>query len=257
MKKITMTALLAACFMLVFGALPAFAVPTSITVRARANDAKFIGTAVGGLEVTVKDFYSGRILASGTISGGTGDTDLLMKRPIARGEAIAAAGAAGFTATLNIKEPRKLLVELDGPMSAGGNIHKESKTVWLVPGENMTGDGIIFNLYGLIVAPYIPVPHEFHTLGDKIKVAAHISPMCGCPIMPGFLWNASDYTVKALVIKGGKKIAELPMTYAGRVGDFVADFIPKATGTYQFIITAADKQNNQGVAIRAAVVSDR
>lgn len=256
-NKMKLATRVVACLGVLFISLPAFAVPTRLTVRARANDAKFVGTAVGGLEVAIKDFYTGRILATGTITGGTGDTRLLMKEPRMRGRHIATPDAAGYTATLDIDRPVKVQIELSGPMSAGGGIHRESKTVWLIPGRDMTGDGVVFNLYGLIVAPYTPVPHEMYKLGDTIRVAAHVSPMCGCPIRPGSLWDAKDYTVEATVLKGGKRIAELPMGYAGKVGDFAADFVAAATGEYQFVITAADKRNDTGVAVRGAVVMEK
>ena len=253
MKRKTMLSLFCTCLAL-FLALPALAVPTRVTVRARAHDAKFVGTAVGGLQVVVKDFYTGVTLASGEIRGGTGNTKLLMTAPPPRGGNISTPGAAGYTATLDIDAPRKLSIELIGPMSAGGNLHRESKTLWLIPGRDLTGDGVIFHLYGLIVAPYTPAPHEFHKVGDTIRVAVHVAPLCGCPIRPGMLWDPRNYTVQATVLKAGRKIAELPLAYAGRVGDFAADFVPRETGTFQFVITAADHRNNQGVAVRGAVV---
>lgn len=253
-NKMKLATLIAICLGGLFISLPAFAVPTRLTVRARANDAKFVGTAVGGLEVAIKDFYTGRILATGIITGGTGNTRLLMKEPLMRGRQIATPDAAGYTVSLDIDRPVKVLIELSGPMSAGSDIHRESKTIWLIPGRDMTGDGVVFNLYGLIVAPYTPVPHAMYKLGDTIRVAAHVSPMCGCPIRPGSLWDAKDYTVEATVLKDGRRIAKLPMTYAGKVGDFAADYVAAATGEYQFVITAADKSNDTGVAVRGAVV---
>ncbi len=75
-----------------------------MVVRARANDAKFIGTAVGGIAVAVKDFYTGRILADGMIAGGTGNTRLLMQKPLSRGEQIAGKKAASFTTILDISK---------------------------------------------------------------------------------------------------------------------------------------------------------
>jgi len=253
-KPMIITALMMFCLLFGLGTLPAQAIPTQLTVRARANDAKFIGTAVGGLDVVIKNYDTGLVLANGKITGGTGDTKILMGEPFTRGKTISTPGAAGYTATLDIDQPIKLLVEMIGPMSAGNDIHKESKTVWLLPGQDITGDGLIFNLYGLIVAPYTPAPHEFHQVGDTIRVAAHITPMCGCPIRPGMLWEAADYTVKATVIKGGKKIVDLPLAFAGEIGDFAADFIADSPGEYQFVITAADKRSNSGAALRVAVV---
>ena len=250
MKKL----MVVCCALLLSLAGSAWAVPTSLVVRARAHDAKFVGTAVGTMAVAVRDFNTGRLLADGYITGGTGDTAKLMKEPVTRGKDIIGKGAAAFSTTLDIDHPTKIVVELDGPLAAGLDSHKESKTLWLLPGRDITGNGIIFDLYGLIVDPYGPVPHEFHKVGDKVRIAAHVSPMCGCPIRPGFLWDAADYTIKATVMKDGKVVADLPMSYAGKVGDFATEFTPEAGGTYSVVISAADKRNNQGAAIRSLVV---
>ncbi len=64
----------------------------------------------------------------------------------------------------------------------------------------------------------------------------------------------NKYTIRATILKNGKKISELPMAYDGTVGDFATHFVPAATGTYSIVITAADQVNNQGVAICSAVV---
>ena len=53
--------------------------PTEIVVRVLSRDAKFIGSSMGGAQVTLRDVKSGDVLAEGQTSGGTGDTGLLMK----------------------------------------------------------------------------------------------------------------------------------------------------------------------------------
>jgi hypothetical protein len=63
----------------------ASAEPTTITVRAISKDAKFIGTSIGGMQVTVTDAQTGEVLAKGVTSGGTGSTARLMDAPRQRG----------------------------------------------------------------------------------------------------------------------------------------------------------------------------
>ena len=58
---------------------PTLAVPTDITVRVRAKDAKFVGDTMGGARVTIRDAETGELLAKGVTTGTTGDTSLIMK----------------------------------------------------------------------------------------------------------------------------------------------------------------------------------
>lgn len=78
--------------------------------------------------------------------------------------------------------------------------------------------------------------------------------MCGCPVRPNFLWDANKYNVKAFVYFSGKKIAELPMKWAGKISHFETSFVPKVKGNYKVVIVASDKSNNQGVAVTGFVV---
>ena len=234
--------------------LDAGAVPTRLVVRARANDAKFIGTAVGGLEVTVRDALTRKVLAQKVLEGGTGDTKLLMKSSISRDTVLSQGGAAKAEFVFDIEEPLKLEIELNGPLGAGNNMHHEMKTTWLIPGRDIVGDGVIFTLYGLIVHPYSPKPHEFFPMGSRVTIGAHVTPMCGCPVRPGFLWDANKVTVTAKVFFKGEMISEIPLKWAGRISHFEAPFSPSEPGNYKVVITASDKKNNQGVGITGFVV---
>ncbi len=233
----------------------ALAVPTSLTVRVKAHDAKFLGTGVGDIQVTVRDFYSREILSQGMITGGTGDTAVLMKKPRERNTVLShQKGTAGLTVTLDIDTPRKLLVEIDGPMSAGTDIHHDSKTTWLIPGQDIKGDGLLFEMYGLIVRNYRPTQHQFLRKGETAVIGAHVTPMCGCPVRPGFLWDTKNYKVTAIITKNGKKLAELPLKYAGNISDFESSYTFSEAGTYKITVVASDDKNNQGVDTTSYVV---
>src|ERR1700730_19430893 len=74
---------------------------TKVMIRAIARDAKVIGTHVGGARITVRDTSTGEILAQGMQQGGTGDTDVIMKKPHTRGMSVYnSAAASGFLAGL-------------------------------------------------------------------------------------------------------------------------------------------------------------
>jgi hypothetical protein len=223
------------------------AIPTSLTVRVLAHDAKFVGSGVGDVQVTVRDFVNHEIVASGFVTGDTGDTKILMETPRERTTKLSDTDSAVYTATLNIETPQKLLVEVDGPLSAGIDAHHESMTTWLIPGKNIDGDGLLFEFYGLIVRNYHPTPHEFVKAGKSTVIGAHVTMMCGCPITPESLWKSGAFTITALVVKDGKKVAEMPLKYAGRISDFEAQYTFKEPGTYRIITLASDDKNNQGV----------
>lgn len=251
-KKLCASITALGMFMLI--AAPSWAIPTSLTVRVRAHDAKFVGTGVGELQVTVRDFNSRAVLASGFISGGTGNTKILMKKPRGRNTVLSNAKSAKFTTQLNIDEPRKLLVEVDGPLSAGINAHHDVKTTWLIPGHNISGDGLLFEEYGLIVRNYHPLQHEIVKIGDTLTIGAHVTPMCGCPVRPKFLWDANKYSVKAIIEHNGRKFAEVPMHYAGSISNFEASYKFTSGGTYKVTTIASDDKNNQGIDITSYVV---
>jgi len=231
-----------------------FSATTRLVVRVRANDAKFVGTAVGGIKVVIRDYFTGKILATGMIEGGTGNTKVLMKEPIVRGKILSVGKAtAKFEYVFNIKEPIKIQIDAIGPLSAGINMHKETKTVWLIPGKDILGDGIMFVFYGLIVHPYSPKPHQFYFPKKKVIIGAHVTPMCGCPVRPNCFWDAKNFKVIAQVIYKKKEIARIPMKWKD-ISDFEGEFIPKAYGGYKVIITAYDNANNTGVGITGFVV---
>lgn len=94
----------------------AFAEPTDIVVRAISRDAKFIGDSMGGVRIILRDAQSGKILAEGVTSGGTGDTKRLTETAKRR-EALATPEAAAFRATIDIDQPRLVEMEAFGPLS--------------------------------------------------------------------------------------------------------------------------------------------
>ena len=65
---------------ILFNSLVLHSQETRIIVRAKAKDAKFIGTSIGGAYVIIKDANTGKTLAEGLISGSTGNTDRIMKK---------------------------------------------------------------------------------------------------------------------------------------------------------------------------------
>ena len=230
---------------------PAVAVETHLTVRVLAHDAKFVGSAVGGVQVTISDTATGRVLASGLIRGGTGDTKRIMKTPRQRHmKLVHEQTTAGWTATLDLDRPTRVRITVRGPLGAGANVAELSRTLWLLPGHDLTGDGVVFDMPGLIVRLVEPQPHAFVPAGEPLTIEAHLTMMCGCPITPGGLWDADTMHVVAHIYDAaGREVESLEMKYAGQMNLFRTTFTPPA-GSYRVVITAAqDGTINTGVAI--------
>ncbi len=234
---------------------PLEAVETRVVVRVRAHDAKFIGTGMGGVQVSLRKADTGELLASGTIAGGTGSTKTLIEEPISRTTRLADEGSSRFEARLDLAEPTRIEVEVAGPLGGGANLQRSSQTLWVLPGRHIDGDGLLLTLRGFVVHPLSPAPHQVFKAGEAVPLEAHVVLMCGCPVEPGGLWNAGGYAVEALVQDGARTVARVPLAYAGEVNRFRGSFIPPAPGSYRVLITAADDgAHNYGVGISGLVV---
>ena len=193
--------------------LPVFAgsVPTQVTVRVIARDAKAVYEAVGGAFVTIHEAGSNKVLASGLHTGkSSGSTDKIMIEPRKRGElTFATPDAAVFTATIALERPTVVDVVAEGPVAYPQARASASKTLLLVPGQHITGDGIVLEVHGLIVVAQPP-----QTNGDRLDLEATVRMACGCPIEPGGIWNADEFDVTARRVgPGGSTIASAPMTW--------------------------------------------
>ena len=69
-------------------------------MRVIAKGAKFIGTSMGGVEITIRDADTGELLVKG-VAGGTGDTKRIKA---AKSEPLATPDAAKFDATIDISD---------------------------------------------------------------------------------------------------------------------------------------------------------
>lgn len=226
------------------GTAAAWAEPTNITVRVISRDAKFVGSSMGGVYVTIRDADTGEILAKGKTTGSTGDTDRLMKKPRERGAQLSSEGAAAFSATLDLDEPRRIEVEAFGPAAQRQSANRVSATQWVVPGKHLTGgDGWLLELPGFIVDVLDPPAHlGVKGVPNKIGLKANVAMMCGCPIQPGGLWDAYRYDVSAIIKRDGELVGEVPLSYAGATSQFAASLDVSSPGTYEAIVYAYDQR---------------
>jgi hypothetical protein len=214
---------------------------TKIMIRAIARDAKVIGTHVGGAKITVRDVATGEILAQGMQQGGTGDTDVIMKKPHTRGMTVFSAGdASGYLAVLHLEKPTVVEVSAEGPLGNAQATQRSSKTLLLVPGEDVLGEGILLEIHGFIITSLAPLPDAKLKAGSPFEVRATVTMSCGCPTEPDGLWDANKIRVVARLLRDGKVESEIPMQYAGVQNTFHVDVPVTAPGPMELQVLALD-----------------
>jgi len=217
--------------------------PTKIDVRVISKGAKFIGTSMGGVSITVEDADTGELLAHGVTHGSTGDTARIMKESHVRPRVLSTEGAAAFTTTLDLAVPRRIRVTALGPLAQRQAANEVSATQWVVPGKDLTGgDGLLLEMPGFVVDVLAPPSHS-HADSRTVHLAANVTMMCGCPVTPGGLWNADAFEVAAIVSRDGEPVATVPLSYAGSASQFAVDWTAPDAGTYEAVVYAFDPSN--------------
>lgn len=229
---------------------------TKIMIRAIARDAKVIGTHVGGARITVRDAATGEILAQGIQQGGTGDTDVIMKKPRTRGMTVyGSADASGFLAVLHLDKPTVVEVLAEGPLGNAQATQRSSKTLLVIPGEDILGEGILLEIHGFIVTSLAPLPDAKVKAGSPFEVRAAVTMACGCPTEPDGLWDANKIRVIARLVRDGKVESEIPMTYAGVQNTFHAEVPVAAAGPLELQVLALDPSSaNFGMTRQAVAI---
>ncbi len=233
------------------------AAETKVVVRAKSKDAKFIGTSMGGAQVTIRRSDDGRVLAQGFTQGGTGDTTRLMVEPIQRGKPLADAGTARFEASLDIETPTLVTIEVGAPFAQPQSLITSSTQMWLIPGKHVLGDGVILEIPGLAVDVLSPQTPEDVTLGEKstvIPITANVVMLCGCPIEPDGLWKALDYEVAALVKRDGAPVQTVALAYAGKRNTFEGRLEVTKKGVYELVVYAYHPSTGNSGVDRATIV---
>jgi hypothetical protein len=217
---------------------------TQVVVRVQADDAKFIGTGVGEMNIRIEDADSGALLASGRLSGGTGDTARLISQPISRGTALADDKTAAYVANLNLTRPTRVRILATGPLQPPHAAQEISATIWVVPGRPIAGDGIVLKMPGLIVSPKPQAPR-----GKELPLVADVTLMCGCPITRGGPWNSADYEVHASVSRDGGAPSEATLEFTGETNRFAGSVAVAGSGRHEITVWAHNaKSGNTGAA---------
>ncbi len=160
------------------GGLPAAAqaIPTKVMVRAVSRDAKVIQDPVGGARITIREVATGTVLAQGVQQGRSGNTELIMVKPRARGATVFdTPGTAGFLATLMLDRPTVVEITAEGPLGNPQATQRASKTLLLVPGQHLLGEGVLLEIHGFIVDLLAPVAGAEARAGQLLPVRVKVT----------------------------------------------------------------------------------
>jgi hypothetical protein len=98
-----------------------------------------------------------------------------MVQPRRRGEIIfGTPDAAFFQAEIPLDRPTKVEINAEAPLAYPHNIQKGSKTLTLLPGKNILGEGVILELDGLIVNILSPSSDSPLKKGEEVVVRAEV-----------------------------------------------------------------------------------
>ncbi len=238
--------------------------PTQVLVRVVAHGAMVLGREVGGARVTITDLDTKEILATGIQQGEAGDQNQIMRTPHLMEEPLYSSRAsASFTATLELRKPTLVEVAAEGPLAYPASIRRAAKTVLLLPGQDLTSDGIVLQLSGYIVLIEQPNPGESLIAKDDVKLRASIRTLSGAPLRPHGDWDSRKIKIYGELLVGERIVERLQLFYTGDGGRFETPFfvplLKEAPDGITLRVVAADPASgNVGSAqVNFPVLSER
>jgi hypothetical protein len=199
--------------------------PTTVLVRVVAHGAMVLGRDVGGARVTITDIASGRVLATGLQQGDAGDQNQIMRTPHMMEEPIySSRPSAAFTTTVELQKPTLVEISAEGPLAYPASLQKSSKTIVLIPGQNLTGDGIVLHLSGYLVQIEQPRSRDPLIAKDDVKLRASIRTLSGSLVRPHGDWDSRKIRIYGEVLIGDRVIERLQMFYDDGSRAFEAPF---------------------------------
>ena len=202
---------------------------TTIVVRVVAHGAMVLGREVGGARVTITDLQTKQVLATGIQQGEAGDQNQIMRTPHLMEEPVySARPSAAFTTTLKLDKPTLVEITAQGPLGHPASMQQASQTVLLIPGHDLTNDGIVLHLYGYIVQIEHPRQGQALMAKDDIKLQASVRTLSGTLVRPHGDWDSRKIRIYGEVLIGDRIIERLQMFYSNETGTFDAPFfVPK------------------------------
>ena len=199
--------------------------PTTVLVRVVAHRSLVLGHDVGGARVTITDVASGQLLASGLQQGEPGDQTQIMRTPHLMDEPVySARPAASYAATLELTRPTLVEITAEGPLAYPNALQRASTTVLLIPGHDLTNDGIVLHLYGYLLQIEHPKPGEPLIAKEDVMLRASVRTLSGALVRPHSDWDSRKIHIYAELLIGDRVVERLQMFYAGEKSRFEAPF---------------------------------
>ena len=223
-----------------------------------------LGREVGSARVTITDVATKQILATGIQQGEAGDQNQIMRTPRLMEEPhYSSSPAAAFTATFNLLHPTLVEVTAEGPLAYPASLQRAATTVWLVPGQDTTNDGIVLHLYGYIVQIEHPKSGEPLIARDDVILRASVRTLSGAPVRPHGDWDSRKIHIYGELMIGERVLERLQLFYNSDRARFEAPFfvpLPKDApdGITLRIVAADPSSGNFGVGkAKYPVLSER
>jgi hypothetical protein len=227
--------------------------PTTILVRVVGHGSMVLGKDVGGARVIITDVGTKHILATGIQQGDAGDQNQIMRTPRLMEEPhYSSRPAAAFTATIDLLHPTLVEVTAEGPLAYPASFQRASTTVWLVPGQDMTNDGIVLHLYGYIVQIDHPQSGTPLIAKDDVILRASVRTLSGALVRPHGDWDSRKIQIYGELMIGERILERLQLFYNHERAGFEAPFfvpLPKDApdGIILRVIAADPAGGNAGI----------
>lgn len=237
--------------------------PTNITVRVQANGGMFLGPdSNNGAIITIKDFHTQKVLATGFTNGGSGTRSdsyepnaspcpiiTPTKSAPAVQWVVASSTTAHFSTTLKLSKPVLLEITAEIPLPPEQGSQFITNTQWIVPGVDLTaGAGFVLVVPGLWIRP------EISTNQNTARIRAKVTMMCGCEINHFSPWLPQEFEVSGTISNADpagapfRQAVHFSFVENGQYNSEVS--LPQA-GRYKLEVQAIQKRRgNIGYAVR-------
>ena len=201
------------------------------------------------------------LLAEGYTEGSTGNTSRIMSQPYTRYDDLADVNTAAFRTEIPLTAPTLVTIEARAPGHHRQARVRASTQVWMIPGRDIVGDGIVLEIPGFVVDVLLPRQNQFITLESLpnrlLAIRANMVMMCGCPISDGGLWNARKMEVTAIITKDGEQVRTVPLAIGNTENLFEGKWMVDEPGTYQLTVYGFDPRTfNSGVDVVNIVINE-
>ncbi len=198
---------------------------TTILVRVVSHGSMVLGREVGNARITITDVDTKQILATGIQQGDAGDQNQIMRTPRLMEEPhYSSRPAAAFSATFDLLRPTLVEVTAEGPLAYPASSQRASTTVWLVPGQDATNDGIVLHLYGYIVQIEHPQPGESLIARNDVILRASVRTLSGALVRPHGDWDSRKVHIYGELMIGERVLERLQLFYNSDRARFEAPF---------------------------------